>query len=139
MTAPSRLNPKGALRAALTDRERTESPKPGSPPLFCLTSGARLMEDGPVVAQIDPARAADPTRQNDIQMPQGVFHVHPRGQVTMPDGTIRVFNQPPSRADIAAAASMNIVVGARDRTVYFYNSGGQKATMPLNRFLRLPR
>ncbi len=100
---------------------------------------ADLRQPGRVVAQIDPALAADPARQNDIQTPQGVFHVHPRAQVTMPDGTIRVFNQFPSGADIGAAASMNIVVGARDRTVYFYNGGGQRATIPLNRFLRLPR
>jgi hypothetical protein len=100
---------------------------------------ADLTQPGRVVAQIDPALAANPARQGDIQTPQGVFHVHPRGQVTMPGGTIRVFNQGPSAADIGAAASMNIVVGARDRTVYFYDGSGQQATMPLNRFLRLPR
>ncbi len=32
---------------------------------------------------------------------------------------------------------MNIVVGARNGTVYFYNQGGVTATFPLNRLSRL--
>jgi RHS repeat-associated protein len=96
-----------------------------------------------------PANPADAGR---IMTPQGGFHVHPRGQIetfsgpTSPDtifgGTttvdIRNFVQTPSARDLANAAyPVNIVVGARNRTVYFYYQSGTTATFPLNRLLRL--
>src|SRR6266566_2513016 len=46
------------------------------------------------------------------------------------------FKQPPSGRDMANALSgtTNIVVGARDKKVYIYDSGGTRATFPLKQF-----
>ena len=85
----------------------------------------------------------------------GDAHIHPSGEIETKDrssnsgggtttlgGTIRTpaqFVQPPSAVDIGNAGSRNrIVVGAGNKTVYFYNSSGtMKQTMKLNNFLRI--
>ncbi len=64
-------------------------------------------------------------------------HVHPAGS---PLSTVR-FNQDPSDdKDVRNAfAPVSIVVGARDRIVRFYNSGGTYARVNLDGLLRLRR
>jgi RHS repeat-associated protein len=90
----------------------------------------------PGVAQIDPYKAADPALQKPGEVQADTeWHVHPSatadttstndaGQtVTTP----HVFNQPPSGVDIqnaSPAPTVNIVVGARDKTVYVYTNQG---------------
>lgn len=71
----------------------------------------------------------------------GDWHVHPRGTSLGLDGTVHYFVQPPSAADRAAAApgGMHIVVGAGNKTVYFYNSAGIIGQMGLKQFMRTPR
>jgi len=61
----------------------------------------------------------------------GTWHVHPSGTETASTGdfTIQIngFRQPPSQdVDMPRANSgmINIVVGARDQKVYFYNQSG---------------
>jgi len=69
-----------------------------------------------------------------MQSVDGQYHVHPAG---VDKG--RGFVQGPSSQDYRLGVfRTNIVVGARDRTVYFYNTTTTIATFPLNRFLALP-
>ena len=79
--------------------------------------------------------AANPAvSSSQMQSVDGQYHVHPSG---VSGG--RGFNQPPSQQDYNLGVfGTNIVVGARDRTVYFYNTTGRVATFPLNRFLAIP-
>jgi hypothetical protein len=54
------------------------------------------------------------------------------------------FDQPPSAVDIQNAGSrgsgvINIVVGARSKSVYIYNGSGVRATLPLKQFLSIGR
>ena len=87
----------------------------------------------------------------------GTSHVHPKGEisvttgpeskpgVTVIGGTTTTqtssFKQPPSGRDIGNAlpGTTNIVVGARDKKVYIYDSGGTRATFPLKQFLSIGR
>jgi RHS repeat-associated protein len=106
---------------------------------------------------------SDPRIKNGtatISMPSdsdGNAHVHPSGQIetnnrisnsgagtTSIGGIVRTpdaFVQPPSEVDINNAGSRNhIVVGAGNKTVYFYNSSGaMKQTMKLSNFLKIGR
>jgi RHS repeat-associated protein len=113
----------------------------------------------PGEAHVDPYRAADPSTQkpNDIQA-DVEWHVHPAasitettsandnsgqftlgGQVTQQTFT---FNQPPSSGpnqDIELASpapTLNIVVGARDSTAYFYTGAGVTCTESLKEFYK---
>lgn len=93
-----------------------------------------------------------------IAMPSdsdGAAHIHPSGEIRTSDrssgssgvsttigGTYRTpdaFVQSPSDVDIGNAGSRNnIVVGAGNKTVYFYNSSGtMKQTMKLSNFLKI--
>ena len=88
----------------------------------------------------------------------GTSHIHPKGEISVTTGpeakpgvtvvmggttttTTYRFNQPPSGRDMANALSgtTNIVVGARDKKVYIYDSGGTRATFPLKQFLSIGR
>jgi hypothetical protein len=62
----------------------------------------------------------------------GKFHIHPAGN------SQTSFLQSPSMGDKSSnfLLSVNIVVGARDRQVYFYNSGGVTGQTGLVNFLR---
>ena len=79
-------------------------------------------------AHVDPAESIDPSLKSDAIDLGGTWHVHPSGSLTKEKGNVRTthqFNQPPSQKDIKEAGSgINIVVGAGDRKVYFYNSSG---------------
>jgi hypothetical protein len=90
----------------------------------------------------------------------GKAHIHPSGVIERTEstggsssgggvsvystGTVKSsradFVQEPSAKDRQNALSgTNIVVGARSKTVYFYNSGGTYATMKLSNFLKVGR
>jgi RHS repeat-associated protein len=112
-------------------------------------------------ADINVANPANPNLLNQATDPsqfETEYHIHPSGQVRNRDGSISFFAQPPSDNDIRIAGSPNaapvrlgyrIVAGAgsarinnRDvggQRVYFYNGAGVRGSMPLNRFVNLPR
>jgi RHS repeat-associated protein len=88
-------------------------------------------------ASIDTNKPADPSTVPAGYKPNVQFHVHPAGRV---DGMI--FGQAPSTGDKAGAVTdsqlgikTNYVLGARNNTVYIYNSSGTVvATFPLDKF-----
>jgi len=105
-------------------------------------------------ASIDVTKAANPAQQGILTGVSGKAHVHPKGEVVVEEGpkpklgeviiggTIKTttynFNQFPSPKDVSNALSgTNIVVGARDKKVYIYDSGGTRATFPLKQFLSI--
>jgi hypothetical protein len=82
---------------------------------------------------------ADQNRRDEIARPKVFWHVHPAGIVKV--GTLTYFwEQAPSDLDRASAApgAINIVVGARDGTVYFYGREGPVLTLSLEDFLNGP-
>jgi len=110
----------------------------------------------PGAAQVDPYKAADPAKQKpgDVQA-DVAWHVHPsatsettttnaNGQTVV---TTSSFNQPPSSnqtggGDIqnaAPAPTVNIVVGAGDKTVYVYDSKGCTCKESLKDFNKPPK
>lgn len=60
------------------------------------------------------------------------WHIHPSGTTATHN-----WNQPPSAADRSSAipGAINIVVGARNKTVYFYGSSGPVVHMKLKDFM----
>jgi RHS repeat-associated protein len=98
----------GIWGAAISDGTTIVSPaKPGA---------AAKPEDKEV--KMDVGKAVDPAL-NQKMVPQGEWHVHPKGSAD------RRFNQPPSDVDIShAVAPINIVVGAGNKRVYFYDLSG---------------
>jgi RHS repeat-associated protein len=101
---------------------------------------------------MDPLKAANPSQQKPDDVKADVaFHVHPSAQVTDTTGaqsapgtvvfggtvntTTYNFVQAPSAVDIgnAGEANLNIVVGARDKTVYVYDKEmrGQTGLTPI--------
>jgi hypothetical protein len=90
---------------------------------------------------VDPADAVDPTLKDNARDLGGTWHVHPSGTLTEEKGNVRTtheFNQPPSEKDIKQAGSgINIVIGARDKKVYFYTGSGVIGKpMKLKHFLK---
>ena len=76
-------------------------------------------------AHMDPAKSVDPNVKNNWQSLDGTYHVHPSGSIADANGTKSFFVQGPSGRDIKQArGGINIVVGASDKKVYFYNSNG---------------
>ena len=76
-------------------------------------------------AHMDPAKAVDPSVKNNWQSLDGTYHVHPSGSITDANGQRLFFAQGPSGKDISVAGGgINIVVGAGDKKVYFYNGSG---------------
>jgi hypothetical protein len=74
---------------------------------------------------MDTANAVDPSVKNNWQSLDGNYHVHPSGSITDGNGQTKFFVQGPSAKDIKeATGGINIVVGAGDKKVYFYNSSG---------------
>lgn len=74
--------------------------------------------------------------RNMIAQPEVFWHVHPAGTVKVGAFTY-YWEQAPSDVDRAAAApgAINIVIGARDETVYFYSREGPILTLSLQEFL----
>jgi hypothetical protein len=82
-------------------------------------------------AHIDPGNSANPSLKDNLQSVDGTWHVHPRG------GSDKTFVQPPSGVDKQnAVAPINIVVGAENKRVYFYNSTGVVREMSLKDFMK---
>jgi len=106
-----------------------------------IKSGALIVspaKPGPVSnpgdkdAHLDVGNAVNPAL-NQQMMPQVEWHVHPKGSGD------RQFVQPPSGADKANAVfKTNIVVGAGNNRVYFYNSTGVVREMSLKQFMKEP-
>jgi len=88
-----------------------------------------------------PSDAIDPSLKDNIVGLGGTWHIHPSGELVEQAGNLRNtknFNQPPSGKDIKeAGAGVNVVVGARENKVYFYNnSGAIGQPMKLRDFLK---
>lgn len=146
------------LPALKSDTKTTESASGGfreAGVSWETTDGTTTITAAPDGPYSDP-RIKDGTAT--ISMPSdsdGDAHIHPSGQIETKDrisssgggttsigGVIRTpaqFVQPPSAVDIGNAGSRNrIVVGAGNKTVYFYNSSGtMKQTMKLSNFLKI--
>jgi hypothetical protein len=77
---------------------------------------------------VDPADAVDPTAKSGKFALGGTWHVHPVGTLLENRGNTQVehgFAQPPSDTDIKQAGTgINIVLAAREKKVYFYDSSG---------------
>ena len=103
-------------------------------------------------ARLDITMPAHPSASDRAVALGGAWHVHPAGEIVnrrvLPvkrEGqkeittvilTTTFFEQPPSSKDMAGADfPINIVVGAQNKIVYFYNRSGILATMPLHEFL----
>jgi hypothetical protein len=83
---------------------------------------------------LDIGKAINPALQTNLASIQGEWHVHPSG--ISEDGRCD-FVQQPSATDISVAyADTNIVIGARDKIVYFYNSKGVTSKLKLKEFLK---
>lgn len=90
---------------------------------------------------MDPRNAVNPSLKDNMKDLGGTWHVHPSGTVTEEKGNTsftKSFNQPPSATDIKEAYSgINIVIGASNKRVYFYDSSGLIGKpMKLEAFLR---
>ena len=73
---------------------------------------------------IDETNSANPSLKNNLVSIQGKWHVHSSGSITDEKG-IHSFTQGPSGMDFGNATfPINIVVGAGNKKVYFYNSSG---------------
>lgn len=94
---------------------------------------------------IDLFKHANPSDTGTF-LPTTSWHVHPKGVTytyTAKNTVEHSFNQGPAGNDTTFAATYpgittNIVVGARNNTVTFFNAGGNVATFPLNKLLALP-
>jgi len=91
------------------------------------------------LATMDTGKSVNPVPSNSVKSVENTYHIHPGGSVQKGDKTY-FFNQPPSAEDISgASAGLNIVVGARDKQVYFYNSSGNLGEMSLKDFMKEPQ
>ena len=79
-------------------------------------------------AHMDPTKAVNPSLKDNITGLGGTWHVHPSGTISEENGTVRnthIFVQPPSDRDFKETRlGINIVIGASDKKVYFYNRSG---------------
>jgi RHS repeat-associated protein len=82
-------------------------------------------------------KPADPKKDEKLVTVDVFAHIHPKGNADRP------FNQFPSKKDIAGALSpsaINLVVGAKDKKVYFFNASGQIGNpIKLRDFMRGPQ
>lgn len=110
---------------------------------------ASLTNENTKSASIDYNVPADPTKTMPTD-PTFIVHIHPAGPLPPMTTGIntttykaegpRMFDQPPSGTDISKATNPKttyIVIGAGNRTVYFYGSSGIKGTMPYDKFRKL--
>jgi hypothetical protein len=92
-------------------------------------------------AHVIPSDAIDAGPKSGNFALGGTWHVHPAGTRVGTEGNTQVehgFAQPPSETDIKEAGiGMNLVVAAREKKVYFYDSSGVIGRpMNLKDFLR---
>jgi len=79
-----------------------------------------------------------PELSANLAMILGEWHVHPSGlREATSEAKGCIFVQPPSAADISLAFfPINIVIGASDKTVYFYAAKGVTSKMKWKDFLK---
>ena len=89
-------------------------------------------------ASINIGDAADPSLSAYLVTVLGEWHVHPSGVQQGKNGGTCHFIQSPSHVDIANTMGnpCNIVVGAADSIVYFYDSTGVTKKVKLQEFLK---
>jgi hypothetical protein len=83
-------------------------------------------------------KPADPKKDEKLVTVDVFAHIHPKGNADRP------FNQFPSKKDIAGAkdspSAINLVVGAKDKKVYFFNGSDQIGNpIKLKDFMRGPQ
>jgi RHS repeat-associated protein len=93
----------------------------------------------------EPSNAADKGR---LIVVQGAFHVHPKGEVTIPMAGRSIrwnFDQPPSKTDqnnlSKVPNQLRFVLGARTKLAYIYDASGvlTPTGIPLGTFLQIGR
>jgi hypothetical protein len=91
-------------------------------------------------AHIDVGNSVNPALKDTLVSVDGTYHIHPGGVVEPSNGKPGgSFVQPPSAQDKSVAyANTNIVVGAGNKRVYFYNSSGVTRETSLKQFLKEP-
>ncbi len=111
---------------------------------------SELGDAGPGRVEINPGWAADQKIADQVIQVDGIWHVHPNGiKSAIADNiygslsmTQAYWNQPPSTCencdlDNAMEGKTNIVVGAGNNTVYFYNKSGIQATFDYKTFEKI--
>jgi len=101
-------------------------------------ANATIKEGG---VHVVPSDAINPSLKDNIVGLGGTWHIHPSGEIVEQVENLRNtrnFSQPPSGKDIKeAGAGINVVVGAREKKVYFYNNSGEIGQpMKLKDFLK---
>ncbi|HJU84174.1 MAG TPA: RHS repeat-associated core domain-containing protein [Holophagaceae bacterium] len=97
-----------------------------------------LSKPGDATAQVEEGNSVNPALRDSLVTLDGKYHIHPAG-VRVTGAVTTSFVQPPSPQDIAnAEAGINIVVGAGNNRVYFYNNTGIIREISLRDFLREP-
>ena len=80
--------------------------------------------------------AADPSLEANLQTILGEWHVHPRGTKKCDRDAQGFWRQPPSKVDLDGAEdNVNIVIGAGDGFVYYYNKNGVTNKIPYKEFI----
>ena len=90
---------------------------------------------------MDPSNAVNPRLKDNLTGLGGTWHIHPSGTSIEHRGNAQVehvFAQLPSDKDLKEAGlGINLVVAAREKKVYFYDSSGVNGhPMNLKDFLR---
>jgi len=81
--------------------------------------------------------AADPRLDANLQTILGEWHIHPRGSKMCNHNSLGIWAQPPSQMDLDNADDdVNIVIGARDGIVYYYDKNGVTKTIPYTEFIQ---
>ena len=81
--------------------------------------------------------AQDPSLSAKLQTLLGEWHVHPRGSKMCDHNSLGIWAQPPSQMDLDNADDdVNIVIGARDGIVYYYDKNGVTKTIPYTEFIQ---
>ena len=121
-----------------------QAPRPASLQVAPASLPAKPGPANPTIkgrTHVIPADAIDPGAKSENFALGGTWHVHPAGTRVGTEGNAQVehgFAQPPSETDVKEAGiGMNLVVAAREKKVYFYDSSGVIGhPMNLKDFLR---
>jgi RHS repeat-associated protein len=94
------------------------------------------------IATVDPSNAVNPNMKSQIESLLVTWHVHPGGTMTEITGNTQktsFFVQPPSDVDKKKVSlGINIVVGAGNKQVYFYDSSRIIKQVSLKDFMNKP-
>lgn len=100
----------------------------GNPVIIPAKPGVRCTS----ICELETGNAKDPSLTANLATITGEYHVHPSA-TTATD----YYVQPPSAADLAGAFdSINIVLGAADHKVYFYDSKGVTKVVKFKDFFK---